>query len=94
MASPTLIDELADHVEALIDSGGVFNLRLEPGEAPDKRALIIDIHAEVLKELRRRGYHDIRATVTRIKEGEEDPDGVLLVPGDYLAIGFAPEEHT
>ncbi len=92
MTTTDLIDELADQVEALMDSGRVFSLRIDPGEAPDKRTLLIDTHAEVLNELKRRGYHDVRATVTRIGEGEVDPDGMPLLPGEYLAIGFATED--
>jgi hypothetical protein len=87
-----LIDELADQVEALIDTGRVFSLRIELDEPPDQRRLVIDIHAEVLTELKRRGYCDARATVTRIEEGEMDPDGLPLRPGEYLVIGFALAE--
>ena len=32
-----LIDELADQVETLIDSGEIFSLRIEPGDTPEHR---------------------------------------------------------
>jgi hypothetical protein len=63
MASAALIDELADNVEALTDTGRVFSLRLEPGDTAEQRATLIDAYSEVVQELRRRGHHDIRGTV-------------------------------
>lgn len=88
MASAALIEELADTVEALIDSGRAFSLRLEPGDSPEQRAGLIDAYGAVLKELRRRGYDNVRGTVEHIRAGEVDPDGMPLVPGEYLVIGL------
>ena len=92
MTTTDLIDELADQVEHLIGSGRVLTLRIEPGDTFEQRQAVIDAHGEVLDELRRRGYYDVRATITRIGEGELDPDGMPLTAGEHLAIGFAPEE--
>jgi hypothetical protein len=89
--SASLVVELADQVEELTGSGRVWTLRIEEGETPEHRALLIDTHGKVLDELRRRGHDDIRGTVTRIREGEADPDGLPLAPGEYLAIGYAAE---
>ena len=69
----------------------MFSLRIEPGESPEQRALLIDTHGEVLKELKRRGRYDIRATVTSIEEGE--PDGRTashFPPGSTSQSGSPP----
>ena len=89
---PDLITEMADYIESLNGSGRVFTLRIAPGDSPSQRMLLIDRHAAVLGELRRRGHDDVRATVTRISEGELDPDGMPLPAGEHLAIGFAPDD--
>ena len=85
-----LVSLHADHVESLIDSGGVFSLRIEPGDT--QRQAVIDHGGAVLDELRHRGYYDIRATVERYEDGEDDGMGGTLRAGEYFAIGFAKDE--
>jgi hypothetical protein len=62
-----------------------WSLRVDPGEPPDQRRLLIDTHTNVLAELKRRGHDDIRATVTGIGPDEVDDDGMPLPPGEYVA---------
>jgi hypothetical protein len=89
--STDLITELADQVEDLIGTGNMFSLRIDPGEPADTRALIIDTHGAVLDELRRRGREDVHGTIEHIRDGETGPDGMPLLPGEYLVIGVPPE---
>jgi hypothetical protein len=79
--SASLVAEMADQVEELIGSGRVWTLRVEDGHTPEQRALLIDTHGKVLDELRRRGHHDIRGTVTRIREVRRTRTGCRSRPG-------------
>lgn len=65
-----LVNDLADQVVELRDSGQVFSLTVEDGDTPERRQAVIDCHGAVLDELRRRGYQ-VRATVTRDEPGRE-----------------------
>jgi len=61
--NPELVQELADQVEQM-PVGEVFSLTWRAGDTPEQRRLVLDHHAAILEELRRRG-HDPRATVVR-----------------------------
>jgi hypothetical protein len=86
MASAALVTELADQVEDLMGSGGVFSIRMSEGDTGEQRARLIDTYGEVLDELRERGHHDVRGTITRIGTDEVDQDGLPIEQGEYLVI--------
>jgi hypothetical protein len=89
LAMSDLVREQADIVEAVMDSGRSCGMRLTWLDPP--RHVTINLHAAVLKELRRRGHH-ARGTTAWIREGELDPDGRVVPAGEYLMIGFEPDD--
>jgi hypothetical protein len=86
VASTALIAEMADTVEELTGSGGVFSIRMSEGDSGEQRARLIDTYSAVLAELRQRGHDDVRGTITRIGTDEVDQDGLPIEQGEYLVI--------
>jgi hypothetical protein len=86
MASAALIAEMADTVENLVGTGGVFSIRMSEGDTGEQRARLIDTYSSVLDELRERGHHDVRGTICRVSGDEVDQDGTPLQEGEYLVI--------
>jgi len=80
--------EIADYVESMAGSGRTVSLRIDGCDA-EQRVWVLDAHAEALIELRRRG-HEVHSSVVRIGEDETDPDGMPVVPGEYMAIAIGP----
>jgi hypothetical protein len=86
VASAALIAEMADTVEELTGSGGVFSIRMQEGDTGEQRARLIDTYSEVLAELRQRGHDNVRGTICRVSGDEVDQDGHPIEQGEYLVI--------
>jgi hypothetical protein len=69
-SNPNAVAEHADLVEQLDGTGQVFSLTWHAGDTPEQRVWLIDHHAAVQAELRRRG-HEVQATVVRDEEDTE-----------------------
>lgn len=78
--SAELVREHADLVEQLDGTGNVFSLTWHAGDKPEHRAWLIDHHAAVQTELRRRG-HTAQATVVR-DEHDTEHYAIRLAPWD------------
>jgi hypothetical protein len=68
--NPKTVTEHADLVEQLHGTGEVFSLTWRVGDTAEQRTWLIDHHAAVQAELRRRG-HDVQATVVRDEQDTE-----------------------
>ena len=81
--SADLVREHADLVEQLNGTGRVYSVTWRAGDTPERRAWLIDHHAAVIEELRRRG-RDPRGTVLRDEVDVEQAIGI----DDMAAEGF------
>jgi hypothetical protein len=78
--NPETVAEHADLVEQLNGTGQVYSVTWHAGDTAEQRAWLIDHHAAVQAELKRRG-HVVQATVGR-DEQDTEHYAIRLAPTD------------